>query len=111
MAGMQPIKGAKIYLLEANTAGYGAQSKSLLTAAAGNGPDAIGYYVVGDSNGHFSISGDYTCDANQPVYLYARGGDSGSGTNTGIGLLAVLGTCPSSSPFHALPQRAVHLCQ
>ena len=36
-------------------------SKSLLTS--GSGSDSIGEYVLTDSNGNWTISGDYTCDA------------------------------------------------
>jgi streptogramin lyase len=72
-------------------------SKSLL--ASGSGSDSIGTYVLTDSNGNWTISGDYTCDAGAQAYIYALGGNSGSGTNTGIGLMAALGQCPGSTPF------------
>jgi sugar lactone lactonase YvrE len=47
--------------------------------------------------GVFNISGDYTCTGGQQVYLYALGGDSGSGPNSSSGLLAALGTCPGTT--------------
>jgi len=73
-------------------------SKSLLNSTAGL--DSIGYYVTTDSNGAFSISGDYTCDANAQSYLYVLGGNSGgNGANSGIGLMAALGQCPGSAPL------------
>jgi len=60
--------------------------------------DASGnYYVSTDAAGGFSITGDYTCPSTESqVYLYSVGGDSGSGTNSGAGLLAALGTCPAN---------------
>ena len=97
--GQQPVVGAKVYLLEADTTAYGHASKSLLTSATGNSADSIGYYVLTGSYGQFSITGDYTCDAGAQVYLYALGGNSGSGVNSGIGMMSVIGQCPSSAPF------------
>ncbi|HZL25199.1 MAG TPA: hypothetical protein VFC39_01570 [Acidobacteriaceae bacterium] len=83
--GNQPVVGAQIFVYAANTSGYGAASTLLSTTVP-----------TTDNNGFFSITGDYTCTAGQQVYLYATGGDPGSGTNDNIGLLAVLGTCPAS---------------
>jgi len=103
--GQQGISGQKVYLMEAVTTGFYASgtthyaSKSLLTT--GDGTDSIGTYVMTQANGSWSIGGDYTCDANAQVYLYALGGSNGTvGANTGIGLMAVLGQCPSSAPFN-----------
>jgi hypothetical protein len=99
--GNQPIAGAQVYLLAANTAGYGTVSVSLLTSGT-NGSDSIGGYVLSDSGGNFTITGDYTCTSGQQVYLYAQGGDPGAGTNTAVGLMAVLGSCPDSGNFLAV---------
>jgi len=97
--GNTPIVGARIHLLAANTTGYGKPSVSLLEAAVTGASDSVGAYTVTKSDGSFTIEGAYTCTANTPVYLYAFGGDSGSGNNAASGLLAVLGTCPSSGSF------------
>jgi len=97
--GQQPISGANIYLLAANTTGYGQPSLSLLTTGAGS--DSIGYYVQTDPTGFFNITGDYTCTAGQQVYLYVSGGNPGGGTNTAIGMMAVLGSCPAAGNFLA----------
>jgi hypothetical protein len=117
--GQQPVTGAHVYLLAANTTGYNVGSaanasvsllnSSVLTNEPSNsGVDSSGdYYVTTDAYGNFNISSDYTCtpDANgvpgQQVYLYINGGNSGSGsgTNAAIGLMAVLGDCPSSGNF------------
>jgi sugar lactone lactonase YvrE len=101
IGGNQPIAGASVYVYAASTAGYNMPSTSLLTSyTTGNFPttvDANGnYYVTTDSNGNFSISGEYTCTAATQVYLYAVGGNAGSGINSAAGLLAVLGRCPSN---------------
>ena len=102
--GRQPIKNAKVYLLQARSGGDAGPgiapttsnaSTDLLTSAAGNGT-AGAYYVLTDTNGKFSMTGDYTtCTTGEQVYLYSVGGDAGGGTNTAAGLMAVLGTCGS----------------
>ena len=75
-------------------------SVSLLTAQANTSVDSNGnYFVTTDANGNFNISGDYTCNPGDQVYLYATGGDSGGGPNPAIGLLAVLGNCPAAGTF------------
>jgi len=105
--GEQPIAGASVYLYAASTTGYGQPSVSLLNDNVLNqlplaGEDANNnYYVITDSNGNFTITGDYSCTiATTQVYLYAIGGNPGlaQGTdNTAAGLLAGLGTCDSLS--------------
>lgn len=111
--GQQPISNAHVYVYAANTTNWagpgiaasddattGNRSQSLLTAySTGNYPttkDASNeYYVTTDANGFFGLSGAYTCTQGQQVYLYISGGNSGAGTNSSIGLLAALGTCPA----------------
>jgi hypothetical protein len=93
--GRQPISGARVYLLAANTTGYGNLSKSLLTT--GDGSDTIGTYVLTNSSGGFSITGDYSCTSQDQVYLLALGGDPGAGANSAAGLMAILGSCPGTS--------------
>jgi hypothetical protein len=96
--GQQPIVGAKVYLYAANTTGYGSESISLLKSASGTSKDSNGnYYVTSAPDGTFTITGDYTCPSTTAqVYLYAVGGNPGSGTDLAAGLLAGLGTCPAS---------------
>lgn len=86
--GQQPIVGASVYLYAADATGYGKASDSLLKSPG---------YVTTDSNGNFTITGDYTCpSANTQVYLYAVGGDPTPGVpNSAAGLLAGLGSCSS----------------
>jgi hypothetical protein len=95
--GQQPIVGAHVYLMAANTNGYGGASVSLLDGTATGQSDSIGAYVLTDAQGGFSISGDYSCTAAQQVYLLAVGGDAGAGNNSSSSLMAVLGQCPSGS--------------
>jgi len=105
--GQNPIKGAHVYLMAVNTTGYGGpgiaasstnKSASLLTTGAGQ--DSLGYYVTTDSNGDFNITGDYTCpSAWAHPYLYAVGGDSGSGANSAITLVGPVESCQGASEF------------
>lgn len=97
--GQQPIVGAHVYLLAANTTGYSNASVSVLASTSGTTKDSNNnYYVTTQAQGAFSITGDYNCpSAGSQVYLYATGGDPGlgQGTNGAIGLMAALGTCGS----------------
>jgi hypothetical protein len=94
--GLQEVSGAHVYLLAANTTGYGNASVSLLDAASTGHSDSLGAYVLTDSKGLFNIAGGYTCSPNAQVYLYGTGGDAGSGPNTAAGYLAILGSCNSA---------------
>jgi hypothetical protein len=94
-----PIAGARVYLLAANTTGYGDASVSLLNPTLTGASDAIGAYVTTAADGSFSMKGDYTCVPDSQVYMYALGGNSGSGDNNASGLLTVLGSCPASGNF------------
>jgi hypothetical protein len=108
--GQQAISGAKIYLLAANTTGIAGPgivasssnaSVSLLNPAKTGNSDSIGGYVLTDSNGAFTITGDYTCTQNTQVYVYVLGGNPGvgGGANSASGLMAALGNCPSALNF------------
>jgi hypothetical protein len=99
--GQQPIVGAHVYLFAANTTGYGQPSLPLLNASVTGLSDSIGAYVTTDPQGGFTITGDYSCTPNTQVYLYTLGGNPGAGVNSGAGLLAALGNCPSSGSFLA----------
>jgi len=94
--GSTPLIGARIYLLAANTTGYGQPSVSLLKASDTGMSDSVGAYVTSDSSGNFSIPDGFTCSSTSQVYLYALGGNAGAGTNSGAGMLAALGPCPGS---------------
>ena len=99
--GQQPVNGAHVYLMAANTTGYGGNgiaagslnaSISLLSAAA-LPSDSVGKYVTTAPDGSFSITSDYTCTAGQQLYIYALGGNPGAGINSAAGFLAALGDC------------------
>lgn len=97
--GQQPISGAHVYLLAADTTAYGNPSVSLLNSGVTGFSDSVGAYVPTATDGSWDISGAYTCTPNTQVYLYAQGGDPGAGANSASGLMAVLGNCPSSGTF------------
>ena len=52
------------------------------------GPGIIS--VTTDSNGGFTVTGDYQCVSGTQVYVYAVGGNGGAGVNSGAGVLALL---------------------
>jgi len=91
--GHAPLVGAHVYVLTPNQTGYGLQATSLLSATyqTNGGYPATEYstrinntgdpnipsswfYETTDSTGAYNISGDYTCTAGYPIYLYAYGG-------------------------------------
>jgi hypothetical protein len=77
--GQSPIAGSAVYFFAASTAGYGTPNQSLLkTTSPGVSMDGAGVgYVTTDGSGTFTITGDYTCPANDFVYLLAVGGNPG----------------------------------
>ena len=106
--GQQAIVGAHVYLFAANITGNagpgivastGNASQSLLNAASTHNSDTIGAYVLTDANSGFTITSDYSCTPGTQVYVYALGGNPGSGVNSAAGLLAALGNCPSAGNF------------
>jgi streptogramin lyase len=99
--GRQPIAGSHIYLFAANTTTWGDPSIPLLRASAtGVKVDANGTYVTTSAAGAFSLTGLYQCTPGQQVYVYAAGGNPGTANaNATIGMLAVLGACPSDGTF------------
>lgn len=96
-SGTIPIAYAHVYLFAANTTGYGQASVSLLSATETGTSDAVGAYVPTAFNGTFKMTGDYTCSSGQQLYVYVLGGDAGTGQNALIGLMAAIGSCPSST--------------
>jgi len=85
--GQQPVSGSVIQLYAANQLAYGQSSAPLIAST-----------VTTDAGGSFSITGDYTCPyPSSQVYITATGGDTGSGTNANIALMAPLGACGNLS--------------
>lgn len=98
--GQQPVSGSHVYLMQATSANYGNQSKSLLNN--GDGSDTTGTYVLTDQNGNFSVTAKYDCLPNSQVYVVATGGNPGlaAGTyNASLALMANLGNCPAIGTF------------
>ncbi len=80
-----PVSGATVTLYAAGASGYGTGATSLTSATSNN-------------SGSFTF-GSYTCPSgNPPTYVVATGGDAGSGTNTGIGMMSLTGPCNSLTP-------------
>lgn len=88
--GQQPVSGAIIQLYTVGTTGNGSTSTPLIAST-----------VTSDSGGQFSIPGGYSCTSATQVYIVAAGGNSGSGNNTALSLMAALGPCSAltSSTF------------
>jgi hypothetical protein len=123
--GQSPIFQGHVYLMKASHNGYGTPSISLLNSASNTLPDTTvvgtssspAYYVMSDSAGNFSITGDYSCTYNSTnpeqsdlLYLVGIGGQTtfsfnAKGTlvpgtnNPYIGEMAILGQCPADGTF------------
>jgi sugar lactone lactonase YvrE len=106
--GQNPIAGAHVYLYAINTNGYGGPgivasstnaSVSLLHSGTGTSEDSSNhYYVTTDQYGNFAITSDYSCPSNYAhTFFYAVGGDSGSGANSAITLIAPAQACNTSA--------------
>ena len=74
MAASNLLWAPEVYLLAANTTGYGQPSVSLLRATSTGYASSLGAYVPTAADGSFTISGDYSCTPNTQVYLYSLGG-------------------------------------
>jgi len=101
-SGPAAVVGSRIYLLAANTAGYGAQSVSLLRPGTpGVATDATGAYLTTDANGGFQLGGAYRCVPHQLVYVLAKGGRTGGSEveNPGLALISLVGPCPDAGDF------------
>jgi hypothetical protein len=110
--GRSPVYGAHIYLFGASSTVYGAPSTSLISSGSADGSDSLGFYVLSDSDGNFSVTGDYTCTTGTQVYLLATGGNPGLGTgltNPNLALMTALGQCPASGTFaSAIPHVSIN---
>lgn len=90
--GNQPISNSNVYLYAASTTSHRGTSRSMLSTPSG--------FVTSDANGNFTITGTYTCQPGDQVYLLALGGNPGlaPGTNNpAIALESVLGPCSGLS--------------
>ena len=117
--GQQPIYASHVYVMAANTSSplYGGASTSLMktdattvldTTVLGT-PTNPAYYTLTNTSGYFYLTtSNYSCIPGQQVYVLSlQGVDNylptnvaGTGTNNPmIGLMAVLGQCPSDGTF------------
>ena len=98
--GQSPVSGAHVYLIQQNPDGTPTSvdliaSKNAATGAS-NPSDSVGYYVPTDSGGNFSLTNNYSCTADYPVYIVALGGNPGLAAGTNNAALAetsYLGIC------------------
>ena len=91
--GSSPIAGAQVLLYAAGSGGYGTPSRSVLSSP-----------TTTDESGNFTISGTYTCQPGDQVYLLATGGQAtaSNAANNGIALAAALGSCSALTPTTAI---------
>jgi hypothetical protein len=87
--GNQPVVGATIQLYAAGTAGYASPAQPLISKS-----------VTTDTEGNFTITGDYTCPSvsgqDTQVYITATGGNpglDGDPDNNALALMTTLGSC------------------
>ena len=87
--GNQPVVNATIQLYAAGTAGYVSPAQPLISKS-----------VTTDSQGNFTITGDYTCPSvsgqDTQVYITATGGNpglDGDPDNKALALMTTLGSC------------------
>jgi len=106
LGGQNPVDGGVVQLYAVGTGANKSAATPLISSASTTRAGGTGTYpVVTDSNGYFSITGDYDCPSNSQVYLtatYGKSIPSATATNSSIGLMAVLGSCAelqSTLPF------------
>ena len=83
--GQQPIVGSVVSLFAAGTTGYGSAPTLLSTTVSGVG-------------GNYSLPLHAPCATpDSLVYVQATGGDSGTGANTAINLVSIVGNCSAAT--------------
>jgi len=111
--GQQPVSGSTVQLYAVGNTGNGSAASPLIPSSeyylgGGNGcvPATSTCYtsVLSDSNGNFTLTGDYTCPASNtsvPVYIVAKGGNPGlmpaSTNNPALVMVVALGPCNNLS--------------
>jgi streptogramin lyase len=99
MGGQQPVVNAHVAIYVAGTGGNGTAATNLM----GTGTGSKLAYTTTDSNGKFSLQGDFTCPAatsnyTPQAYVVATGGNPGLATapaNSAIVMMTALGPCSS----------------
>jgi len=114
--GHAPIVGAHVYVLQPGSGATGAQASDVLGVPGTTAPAAFPFhtntsdpnipvgwkYIITDATGSFDLTNAIACSANQPVYMYAYGGNASSSPtpiNPSIVNLATLGLCPGYGNF------------
>ena len=106
--GQQPVSASSIFLYKAGVTADSSAATNILTTPVttsdGSGTANANANAGNQSNrlpaGSFTITNDYTCSANEEVYLVALGGNpglSGSVNNPALSLMADLGLCTGLS--------------
>ncbi len=117
--GQNPVGGSAVQVYAAGTTGtYGTGATALIPTAnasctstqsptcyylgglpgcVASGSQTCYTGVVSDANGNFSLNGDYSCTANQELYITATGGNPGSGMNNSLTLMTAIGLCSNLS--------------
>lgn len=111
--GQQPVVGAKVFVFAAGNTGYGSASVSILANIPGatnvdntaGSPTFGDYYTLTDSKGNFDF--DNSCPANREIYVYASGGNPGSGENSNVGMLSIIGQCSGNGSLAGFPSIGV----
>jgi streptogramin lyase len=93
MGGQQPVSGATLQLYAVGTTGTASAATGLISPTA----QSTSGIALTTSTGGFNITGQYSCTSATQVYIVATGGNSGSGTNSALSLMAALGPCSSLS--------------
>jgi hypothetical protein len=93
MGGQQPVTGASIYVYAAGTTGYGSTSTNLL------GGTSYPSTITTNSSGSF-VTGAFTCNAGQQLYIVAQQGNPGGGNNPQLAMMAALGECSTLTSFN-----------
>lgn len=127
--GRQPVGSAHVYMLAADTTGYGHASDSLFlpysdahthtTLDTSGGPTNGYYYIATSATGSLDVaSGEYNCTVGQAVYLYALGGNPGNpitgpdeGVNSAAAMMTMLGICEAGGNFSAMVGGNVNLTE
>jgi hypothetical protein len=95
--GEQPISNAAVNF-------YAASSTGVATSGVYVPPSNVTSMgtVYTKSDGTFSYATALTCTAGQQIYATATGGNTGSGTNSNVVLMAAIGACPTGGSLGAI---------
>jgi streptogramin lyase len=92
--GQNPVAGAQVFVYQAGSSGYGAGDRQLACTTTGTG----GQFSFGSTSPACAGTGlgaPLLCPASgsPDIYLVAVGGNPGTGTNSALKMMTVLGNC------------------